>query len=69
MWNWKPAKMVLEALWDRGELTIAGRKGFQRAYDLTERVIPQQLARRAGADRGRDAAARSHCSRSRRAAR
>ena len=42
MWNWKPAKMVLEALWDRGELTIAGRKGFQRAYDLTERVIPQE---------------------------
>ena len=42
MWNWKPAKMVLEALWDRGELTIAGRKNFQRAYDLTERVIPKQ---------------------------
>jgi hypothetical protein len=42
MWNWKPAKMVLEALWDRGELTIAGRKSFQRAYDLTERVIPQE---------------------------
>ena len=42
MWNWKPAKMVLEALWDRGELTIAGRKNFQRAYDLTERVIPKE---------------------------
>jgi uncharacterized protein YcaQ len=42
MWNWKPAKMVLEALWDRGELAIAGRKGFQRAYDLTERVIPKE---------------------------
>ncbi|MGZ4369691.1 MAG: DNA glycosylase AlkZ-like family protein, partial [Gaiellaceae bacterium] len=40
MWNWKPAKMVLDALCDRGELTIAGRKNFQRAYDLTERVIP-----------------------------
>jgi uncharacterized protein len=42
MWNWKPAKMVLEALWDRGELTIAGRKNFQRAYDLTERVLPKE---------------------------
>ena len=41
MWNWKPAKMVLEALWDRGELAIAGRRGFQRAYDLAERVIPR----------------------------
>jgi hypothetical protein len=43
MWNWKPAKMVLDALWDRGELVIAGRQGFQRLYDLTERVIPQAV--------------------------
>ena len=42
MWNWKPAKLVLEGLWDRGVLTIAGRRNFQRAYDLTERVIPGQ---------------------------
>jgi len=42
MWNWKPAKRVLEALWDRGELAIAGRRNFQRAYDLTERVIPKR---------------------------
>jgi uncharacterized protein YcaQ len=41
MWNWKPAKMVLEALWDRGVLVIAGRQGFQRRYDLAERVIPR----------------------------
>jgi uncharacterized protein len=42
MWNWKPAKMVLDALWDRGVLVIAGRRNFQRAYDLTERVIPKR---------------------------
>jgi uncharacterized protein len=42
MWNWKPAKAVLEALWDRGELVIAGRRNFQRVYDLTERVIPKR---------------------------
>ena len=41
MWNWKPAKMVLDALWDRGELVIAGRRSFQRSYDLAERVIPK----------------------------
>jgi uncharacterized protein len=40
MWNWKPAKMVLEALWDSGRLAIAERRNFQRSYDLVERVIP-----------------------------
>jgi uncharacterized protein YcaQ len=43
MWNWKPAKRVLDSLWDRGDLSIAGRQGFQRLYDLTERVIPQAV--------------------------
>jgi uncharacterized protein YcaQ len=42
MWNWKPAKMILDALWDRGDLVIAGRNSFQRSYDLAERVIPKQ---------------------------
>jgi uncharacterized protein YcaQ len=43
MWNWKPAKMVLEALWDRGVLVVAGRQSFQRRYDLAERVIPKAV--------------------------
>jgi uncharacterized protein YcaQ len=43
MWSWKPAKMVLDALWDRGVLVIAGRQSFQRQYDLAERVIPKQV--------------------------
>jgi uncharacterized protein YcaQ len=43
MWNWKPAKRVLDALWDRGDLSISGRQGFQRLYDLTERVIPREV--------------------------
>lgn len=43
MWDWKPAKMVLEALWDRGILAIAGRNAFQRRYDLAERVVPRAL--------------------------
>ncbi len=41
-WNWKPAKMVLEALWDTGVLVVAGRRHFQRSYDLAERVIPRE---------------------------
>src|SRR5256714_816043 len=43
MWGRTPAKAVLEALWDRGELVIAGRESFQRHYDLTERVIPRAI--------------------------
>ena len=44
MWNWKPAKVMLEALWHRGEVVIAGRvSGFQRLYDLAERVIPREV--------------------------
>ena len=43
MWNWKPAKRMLEALWTAGHLVIGGRQGFQRLYDLPERVIPQAL--------------------------
>ena len=41
MWNWKPAKAMLERLWNHGDLVIAERQGFQRVYDLAERVIPQ----------------------------
>ena len=41
MWNWKPAKATLERLWNHGELVISGRQGFQRVYDLAERVIPR----------------------------
>jgi uncharacterized protein YcaQ len=39
-WDWKPAKMVLELLFWRGELMITERQNFQRVYDLTERVLP-----------------------------
>jgi hypothetical protein len=43
MWNWKPAKVVLEALHSAGRLAIAGRDGFQRLYDLPERLLPAEL--------------------------
>jgi uncharacterized protein len=43
MWNWKPAKMVLDALWDSGVLVIAERRNFQRSYGLAERVIPKHI--------------------------
>ena len=41
LWGWKPEKRALEQLLAAGELAIAGRQGFQRLYDLPERVIPR----------------------------
>lgn len=43
-WDWKPAKHVLEDLFARGELMASGRgAGFERLYDLPERVLPPGL--------------------------
>jgi uncharacterized protein YcaQ len=39
-WDWHPSKAALEYLWRVGELSITRRDGFQKVYDLTERVIP-----------------------------
>jgi uncharacterized protein len=39
-WAWGAGKATLEHLFDTGLLAIAGRRGFERLYDLTERVIP-----------------------------
>jgi len=38
-WDWHPDKATLELLWRTGHLTIARRQGFQKVYDLTERVL------------------------------
>jgi len=39
-WDWKPAKQALEQLFMQGELMVTGREGFQKVYDLPERVLP-----------------------------
>lgn len=39
-WDWKPAKAALEQLFMQGDLMVQARKGFQKIYDLTERVLP-----------------------------
>ena len=38
-WNWKPTKVALEYLLDRGDLMVSHRVKFQRYYDLPERVL------------------------------
>lgn len=39
-WGHGPTKKVLSALWSSGDLAISERRGFQRVFDLPERVIP-----------------------------
>ncbi|MDX9898590.1 MAG: crosslink repair DNA glycosylase YcaQ family protein [Spirochaetia bacterium] len=39
-WDWKPAKAALEYLFMSGTLLVASRPGFQKLYDLAERVLP-----------------------------
>ena len=39
-WDWKPTKRALEALFMQGDLMISSREGFQKSYDLRERVLP-----------------------------
>jgi uncharacterized protein YcaQ len=39
-WNWKPEKTALEYLWRTGDLAVCHREGFEKFFDLSERVIP-----------------------------
>jgi len=39
-WGWSRGKLALELLFRQGRLAIAGRRNFERLYDLPERVIP-----------------------------
>ena len=45
-WDWSAEKMALEWLFAAGEVTVAGRRGFERLYDVPERVIPQRILQR-----------------------
>jgi hypothetical protein len=42
-WNRSAAKWACEHLFATGELTTATRRGFERLYDLTERVLPPEV--------------------------
>jgi uncharacterized protein len=42
-WDWKPAKKALEQLYMEGDLMVSDREGFQKTYDLTDRVLPSYV--------------------------
>jgi uncharacterized protein len=42
-WGWSDGKRALEALFAAGRLAAAGRRGFERLYDLPERAIPARV--------------------------
>jgi hypothetical protein len=42
-WGWSDAKHAFEWLFWAGRITTASRRGFERLYDLPERVIPRHI--------------------------
>ena len=45
-WQWSEAKVAVEHLFWTGRVTSAGRRGFERLYDLPERVLPAAILAR-----------------------
>jgi uncharacterized protein YcaQ len=42
-WEWSDGKIALEWLFRAGLITTKTRRGFERVYDLTERVLPPAI--------------------------
>jgi uncharacterized protein YcaQ len=42
-WDWSDAKRAIEFLFWSGQVTSARRRGFERLYDLPERVLPRAV--------------------------
>ncbi len=42
-WGWSKGKLAMETLFDQGLVTTATRQGFERIYDIPERVIPSNI--------------------------
>lgn len=49
-WGWHKGKTALEYLFWAGEVTTGQRRGFERVYDLPERVIPSEIGAAATPD-------------------
>jgi len=50
-WNWTDTKHALEWMCRSGQISVAARPGFERVYDLTERVIPKKYFETPAVDR------------------
>jgi len=51
-WNWSHGKHALEWLFASGLIATKTRRGFERVYDLTERVIPSAVLGQPTPDEG-----------------
>jgi uncharacterized protein len=44
-WGWSKGKRAIELLFRQGRVAVAGRRNFERLYDIPERVIPPAVLR------------------------
>jgi len=44
-WGWSDGKLALELLFRQGRVAVAGRRNFERLYDIPERVFPEAVIR------------------------
>jgi uncharacterized protein len=44
-WGWSDGKRAVEFLFRQGRVAIAGRRNFERLYDIPERVFPRDVLR------------------------
>lgn len=42
-WGWSEGKRAIEVLMAQGRVAVAGRRNFERLYDLCERVLPKAV--------------------------
>ncbi len=42
-WGWSDGKEALEVLFREGRVAVAGRRNFERLYDIPQRVLPSAL--------------------------
>lgn len=42
-WGWSDGKRAIEFLFRQGRVAIAGRRNFERLYDIPERIFPREV--------------------------